>query len=131
MPASAPPPHLFTYQHYRYCLAIESAWIIVPALLAIFEFSAAEPGAWHRLVLTAVGAGDTAGFSAPAAFTRGLLEVAALSIALTAAAIVPPVTLWMAAKRLAVVGVFGIVLAGQVVRAQQRAQRTLRRAKRA
>ena len=56
MPASAPPAHLFTYQHYRYCLAIESAWIIVPALLAIFEFSAAEPGAWHRLVLTAVGA---------------------------------------------------------------------------
>ena len=57
--------------------------------------------------------------------------MAALSIALTAAAIVPPATLWMAAKRLAVVGVFGIVLAGQVVRAQQRAQRTLRRAKRA
>ena len=255
MPASEPPPHLFTYQHYRYCLSIESAWIIVPVLLAIFEFSAAEPGAWHRLALTAVGAvagalstalafldtypwlrdadrigarllfgallflhgarharqpcgaltpalvfsfylasrwitsresptplalativhllfrffgwwwvtfgiveakplwwcalgsalywahiaysavwttrGATAGFSAPAAFMRGLLEVAALSIALTAAAIVPPATLWMAAKRLAVVGVFGIVLAGQVVRAQQRAQRTLRRAKRA
>jgi len=75
--------------------------------------------------------GATAGFSAPAAFTRGLAEVVALSVALIAAAIVPPATLWMAAKRLAVVGVFGIVLAGQVVRAQQRAQRTLRRAKRA
>ena len=47
-------PHLFTYQHYRYCLSIESAWIVAPILLAIAEFSPSEAGALERAALTAV-----------------------------------------------------------------------------